>query len=105
MELVAPTVPLESEEFTRRFDVRSEDQRFAVAFLEPRVMEALLTARRPPTLAVSEDRMLLVTRRLRPAAVIGLLHEAAALARRAPRVLTSLYPPGPAFHPRFHPPS
>src|SRR5438045_1768375 len=41
-DLVGTPVPLESERFMRRFHVRCEDSRFAVAFLDPRVMDALL---------------------------------------------------------------
>jgi hypothetical protein len=95
--LVAPEVPLESEEFTRRFHVRCDDPRFAVAFLDPRVMQALLSLPESPTLALSEDRMLLVTRQVRPAGLIGLLQEASELARAVPRVLASMYPLRPGF--------
>ena len=92
-------VPLESERFMRRFHVRCEDPRFAVAFLDPRVMDALLRLPKPTTLALSEDRLLLVSRRLPPTQVIGLLHEASALVRAAPRVVASFYPLRPGFRP------
>jgi hypothetical protein len=99
MELVTAEVPLESEEFTRRFHVRCDDSRFAVAFLDPRVMETLLAVPGRPTLMLAENRMLLVTRALRPAELIGLAQEVSELARRVPRVLASLYPLRPGFRP------
>ena len=103
-ELVEPEVPLESEEFTRRFHVRCDDPRFAVAFLDPRVMEALLAMPGSPTLMLSEDRMLLVTGELRPAELIGLVEKVSELARNVPRVLASLYPLRPGFRPEDAPP-
>jgi hypothetical protein len=92
-------VPVESERFMRRFHVRCEDPRFAVAFLDPRVMDALLGLPKPTTLALSEDRLLLVSRRLLPTQVIRLVHEASALVRAAPRVVASFYPLRPGFRP------
>ncbi|MFN2545335.1 MAG: hypothetical protein ABR600_12325, partial [Actinomycetota bacterium] len=85
--LAAPEVPFEADEFTRRFEVRCDDPRFATAFLEPRVIQALLASTDQPMLAISEDRMLLVCGQLRPAAILGLLHRAGELAAAAPRVL------------------
>jgi hypothetical protein len=102
-ELVEPDVPLESEEFTRRFQVRSADPKFAVAFLDPRVMAALLSMPRRPTLQLSEDRMLVVTRQLRAPDVIELYHRTAELARTVPLVLASLYPLRPGFRPEDAP--
>jgi hypothetical protein len=90
-------LPLELEEFNRRFRVRCEDQRFAVAFLEQRMMAALLTMPLETALAVHEDRLLLVARRLRPDEVAVLLHATAAIAKAVPRVLPSLYPLRPGL--------
>jgi hypothetical protein len=55
-------LPLELEEFNRRFHVRCEEQRFAIAFLEQRMMAALLRIPLPVALAASDDRILLVAR-------------------------------------------
>ena len=38
-------IPFESEEFNRLFRVGSKDRRFATAFIDPRIMEWLLTTR------------------------------------------------------------
>ncbi|MGZ4148778.1 MAG: hypothetical protein ACXVQJ_01930 [Actinomycetota bacterium] len=83
-------LPLELDEFNRRFRVRCEDQRFAVAFLEQRMMAALLTMPLETALAVHEDRLLLVARRLPANEVAVLLHATAAVAKAVPRVLPSL---------------
>jgi hypothetical protein len=100
MELAAPPVPLESERVMRRFHVQCEDPRFAVAFLDPRVMDALLALPRRPTLALCEDRLLLVSRQLSATSVIRLLHQAGELVHAAPRVLASLYPLRQGFRPQ-----
>jgi hypothetical protein len=102
-DLAGPAVPLESERFMRRFHVTCEDSSFAVAFLDPRVMDALLGLPKPTTLALSEDRLLLASRQLPPGQVIELLHEASALVRVAPRVLASLYPLRSGFRPGDEP--
>jgi len=98
-DVAGRTVPLESERFMRRFHVSCEDSRFAVAFLDARVMDALLQLPKPTTLALSEDRLLLVSRQLPPTQVIKLLAEASALVKTAPRVVGSLYPLRPGFRP------
>ncbi len=103
VELVAPDVPLESERFARRFRVRCEDPRFAVAFLDPRMMDALLELPRRTALALSENRLLLVSRELPPTSVLKLLHVAAGLVRAAPAVVESLYPLRPGFRPEDEP--
>jgi hypothetical protein len=85
-------LPLELEAFNRRFRVRCEDQRFAIAFLEQRMMEALLRMPVPVAMASSEDRVLLVARQL-PVGQVALLLRAVASIRHAfPRSLPSLYP-------------
>jgi hypothetical protein len=95
--------PFELTAFNDRFEVRSDDPRFAIAFVDQRMMEALL--RMPPeaTLATNEDRLLLVARPLSPTRMIALLHAAADLAAHAPRVVRSLYPLRPGFRPEEQP--
>lgn len=85
-------LPLELEAFNRRFRVRCEDQRFAIAFLEQRMMEALLRMPVPVAMAASEDRVLLVARQLPVEQVALLLRSVASICRAFPRSLPSLYP-------------
>jgi hypothetical protein len=97
--LVGQDVQLELEAFNRRFRVVAEDRRFAVAFLDARMMEALLQLPSGISCAVNEDRMLLWAPRLSAAETIQLLEVARTLRRRVPRVVASLYPPRPATAP------
>jgi len=88
----ADVLPLELEEFNRRFRVRCEDERFAIPFLEQRMMEALLRMPVPAAMAVTEDRVLLVAHQL-PVEHVALFLRAVASMRHAfPRSLPSLYP-------------
>jgi len=48
-------IDFESEEFSRRFHVKSPDKRFAYAVIHPRMMEFLL-AERPPMLDIEHGR-------------------------------------------------
>jgi hypothetical protein len=90
-----PEVTLELEAFNERFRVEAEDPRFAIAFLDQRMIEALL--RLPPevTVEVNERVILLTAPLLPPERVLLLLQAASGLRRRLPRVLSSLYPPRP----------
>lgn len=93
------TVTLELDEFNHRFAVHAADARSAVAFLDQRMMEALLQLPLRIAIHVHEDRMLLVGPTLEPGGTILLLDTARALATRVPRVVASLYPPRPAEGP------
>ncbi len=88
-------VSLELETFNRRFAVSAVEARAAVAFLDQRMMAALLALPLGVAVHVREDRMLLVAPSLEPAQVLTLLDVAHGLARRVPRVMASLYPPRP----------
>jgi hypothetical protein len=88
-------VSLELEEFNRRFAVSAVETRAAVAFLDQRMMAALLALPLEVAIHVREDRMLLVARSLEPERVLTLLDVAHGLARRVPPVMASLYPPRP----------
>jgi hypothetical protein len=88
-------VRLELDEFNRRFVVGSEDERFAVAFLEQRMMEGLLGLPAGVTVEVNEDVLLLRASELPAEQVLLLFDAAVAIHRRIPRVLPSLYPPRP----------
>jgi hypothetical protein len=86
---------LELGSFNRRFDVRADDRRFAVTFLDQRMMRALMTLPEGITVLVNEDRMLLVAPLLPAPEVLLLLEAARALRRYVPPVVASLYPPRP----------
>src|SRR4051794_18617975 len=90
-----PEVRLELEAFNQRFVVESEDERFAIAFLEQRLMEGLLAV--PPGLSVevNEDVLLLVSPLLAPEQVLRLFDAAVELSERIPRSLGSLFPHRP----------
>jgi hypothetical protein len=88
-------VDLELEAFNRRFDVFAEDPRAAVAFLDQRMMDAIMQVPLRVAIHVHEDRMLLVGPLLDPGAMLLLLEVARTLATRVPPVVASLYPPRP----------
>ena len=92
-------VELELEEFNRRFAVESEDERFAIAFLEQRMMEALLALPDGVTVDVNEDAVLLSAPQLPAEQVLRLYDAAVAIHERIPRSLPSLFPPRPTEGP------
>lgn len=95
-----PEVRFESGRFDRRFVVESEDERFAFAFLEQRVMEGLLAIPEQVTAEVNDDVLLLSAPRLAPEQVLVLFDAAVQLHERIPRSLPSLYPPRPSRGPQ-----
>lgn len=92
-------VRLELERFNRRFSVEAEDERFAIAFLEQRMMEALLALPDGVTAEVNEHVVLLWTPELPAEQVLRLYDAAVAIHQRVPRSLPSLFPPRPAEGP------
>jgi hypothetical protein len=94
-----PQVELELESFNRRFVVEAEDQRFALAFLEQRMMEALLALPDGVTVDVNGDVLLLTAPLLAAEQVLRLYDAAVAIHRRIPRSLASVYPPSPVEGP------
>jgi hypothetical protein len=92
-------VRLELEEFNRRFVVETEDRRFAIAFLEQRIMEGLLALPDGVTAEVNENVLLLSAPELPAEQVLLLFDAAVAIHRRLPHVLPSLFPPRPARGP------
>lgn len=97
-------VRLELDEFGRRFRVVAEDVRFAFAFLDQRMMEALLGLPDEVTAEVREDVLLLRAPLLPPERVLLLFDAACRLRRRIPRVVASLFPHRPeegAFEDRW----
>ncbi len=90
---------LELEEFNRRFVVETEDERFAVAFLEQRMMEGLLALPDGVTAETNENVLLLSAPELPAEQVLLLFDAAVSIQRRVPRVLSSLFPPRPTEGP------
>lgn len=88
-------VRLELEKFNRRFAVETEDERFAISFLEQRMMEALLALPDGVTVDLSEDVVLLWAPELPAVKVLRLYDAAAEIHERIPRSLPSLFPPRP----------
>jgi hypothetical protein len=86
-------VRLELEAFDRRFRVEeTEDVRFAVAFLDQRLMEALLGLPEGVSVDANEDVLLLSAPLLPAEQVLGLFDAAVAIRRRIARVVSSLFP-------------
>jgi hypothetical protein len=97
--LSLPEVTVELEAFNRRFRVEAEDPRFASAFLDQRMIEALLRLPNEVRVDVNEQVLLLSAACLPPDRVLMLLHAAGALRRHLPRVLSSLFPARPSRGP------
>jgi hypothetical protein len=95
-------VNLELEEFTRRFLVEAQDRRFAFAFLDQRMMQALLGLPDDVIAEVSQDVLLLWGPLLPPERVLLLFDAAQRIRGRIPRVLPSLFPPRPIQSPVEH---
>jgi hypothetical protein len=88
-------IELELEEFNRRFAVQTDDERFAIAFLEQRMMDAILALPDGVTVDVNEDVVLLSAPELPAEQVLRLYDAAVAIHGRIPRSLPSLFPPRP----------
>ena len=82
----------ESEEFNRSFNVRCDDERFAHAFVDARMMEWLLAYARGCRFAVTGNQILVVTAKIPVHELQGRMSTAAAFVARIPRVVASLYP-------------
>jgi hypothetical protein len=93
--LGAPDLRMDLESFNRRFVVDAADARFAVAFLEQRMMEALLSLPEGVTVETNEDVLLVRAPLLPPEKVLRLYDAAVELHERIPRSLPSLFPPRP----------
>jgi hypothetical protein len=92
-------IRLELEEFDRRFRVECGDRRFAFAFLDQRMMQALLGLPPEVCLDANEDVVVLRAPLLAPERVLLLYEAAAAVRRHVPRVVADLYPPRPVRGP------
>jgi hypothetical protein len=92
-------VELELDAFNERFRVVSDDRRFAVAFLDQRMMRSLMALPPDVSVAVNEDTMLLTAPQMPPGEMLLLLEVARTLRHRVPSVVASLYPPRPTRGP------
>jgi hypothetical protein len=97
--LDADRIVMELDAFNDRFRVVSEDRRFAVAFLDQRMMRSLMALLPGVSVAVNEDTMLLTAPQLPPGEMLLLLEGARTLRHRVPSVVASLYPPRPTKGP------
>ena len=96
IRLVGAEVRLELDTFNRRFLVMATDAHAATAFLDQRMMRALLHLPVRASIHVRERTLLLVLPPRRPAGeVLLLVQTAKVLARSVPPVTASLYPPRP----------
>jgi hypothetical protein len=91
--LTGAAIDLDLEAFNRRFTVRSDDRRFAVAFCDQRMMHAIMRIPAGIGVATNEDRLLLFGRELPPAQVLLLLETARKIRDAVPPVVADLYPP------------
>jgi hypothetical protein len=91
-----PDIEFESEEFNRRFTVKSQDPRFASAFVDQRMMRYLMGLGNGWAFGVAGDRAMVWADRLRPTEVIMLLGVAKGFSDHVPRVVSSLYARGGA---------
>lgn len=97
--LTGAAIDLELEAFNRRFTVRADDRRFAVAFCDQRMMGSILRIPPGTGVATNEDRLLLFSEELPAAKVLLLLEAARAIRDAVPAVVADLYPPRPSRSP------
>jgi len=97
--LTGTAIDLDLEAFNRRFTVRADDRRFATAFCDQRMMQAIMRIPAGIGVATNEDRLLLFGRELPPAQVLLLLEAARKIRDVVPPVIADLYPPRPSKSP------
>ena len=85
-------IELESEEFNRRFALRSPDRRFAVSLVDARMIEFLLATEARFGFFVKGRWVLLVSEPARPELVPALMRVAEEFVAHVPRVVYELYP-------------
>jgi hypothetical protein len=84
-------VPFESEQFQRAFKVDCSDDRFATAFVDPRMMSWLLAHGRGWTFEVAGCWALCYRRLVQPEELIPLLGTLRGFVDHIPRVVSDLY--------------
>jgi len=90
--LAMDDVRFESEEFNDAFNVKGEDERFATALIDARMMAWLLANGRDHSFQVVGDRILVSRRRVRVEEIPSLMTTAVGFVRQIPTVVGSLYP-------------
>jgi hypothetical protein len=85
-------IRFESEAFNGAFNVKGDDERFASAFVDARMMEWLLNEAGAFGFEVAGDRLLVVCDRRRPMELVPLLAKARDFRKQVPPVVFSLYP-------------
>ena len=85
-------IELESDEFNRRFALRSPDRRFAVTLVDARMIDFLLSTEARFAFFVKGRWVLLVSDPVRPPLVPALLRVAEAFVEHIPRVVYELWP-------------
>jgi len=85
-------IEFESEEFNKAWQVKSEDARFASAFVDPRMMEWLLGEGEIAQYEVVGPLLLCSTDRVKPAEYENLLEVMRRFHEHVPAVVSSLYP-------------
>jgi hypothetical protein len=85
-------IEFESEAFNRAWNVTSDDDRFAHAFVDARMCRWLLENGEPHAFEVVGDRILVARRRIAPEAYPSMLDAAVAFRGQVPKVVFDLYP-------------
>lgn len=85
-------IELESDEFNRRFALRSADRRFAVALVDAQMIDFLLSTEARFAFFVKGRWVLLVSNPVRPDMVPALMRVTEAFVERIPRVVQELWP-------------
>lgn len=85
-------VQFEAEDFNRAFEVRCDDQHFAFALIDGRMMEWLLQEAKGVQLEVLGSRVLCSVSQVASAEVPTLLRRVEAFRTHVPSVVTSMYP-------------
>ena len=85
-------IELESDEFNRRFALRSPDRRFAVTLVDARMIDFLLSTEARFAFFVKGRWLLVATDPLPPELVPGLVGVAEAFVANVPRVVHELWP-------------
>lgn len=85
-------IELESEEFNRRYELKCDDRRFAVALVDARMIQWLLDHGEECRYEVVGDRLLCATKRCPPDRMPWVLDQLHAFRDHVPSVVGELYP-------------
>jgi hypothetical protein len=91
-------VTTESAAFSQRYRVRTQDPKFASAFLDARMIEFLLELGEPWTFEVGDSWLAMTAHQIPTQRIPDLIETMQAFRHHVPRVIASMYPePGPTF--------